>query len=33
MKNISDILDRHDELIRQEIDEEIVKLKKNLIIL
>ena len=30
MKNISDILDRHDELIRQEIDEEIVKLKKEI---
>lgn len=30
MKDISDILDRHDQQIRQEIDEEIEKLKKEI---
>lgn len=30
MKDISDILDRHDQQIRQEIDEEIAKLKKEI---
>lgn len=30
MKHISDILDRHDMQIRQEIDEEIEKLKKEI---
>ena len=33
MKHISDILDRHDKQIRQEIDEEIKKLKKEIEIL
>ena len=30
MRNISDILDKHDIMIRQEIDEEIEKLKKEI---
>lgn len=30
MKHISDILDRHDKMIRAEIDEEIEKLKKEI---
>lgn len=30
MKNISDILDRHDKQIREEIDAEIEKLKKEI---
>lgn len=30
MQNISDILDKHDIMIRQEIDEEIEKLKKEI---
>ena len=30
MCHISDILDRHDILIRQEIDDEIIKLKKEI---
>ncbi len=30
MENISDILDRHDKMIREEIDAEIEKLKKEI---
>lgn len=30
MQNISDILDRHDKMIREEIDEEIAKIKKQI---
>ena len=30
MKNISDIFDRHDKMIREEIDSEIAKLKKEI---
>lgn len=30
MQNISDILDRHDRMIREEIDEEIAKIKKQI---
>ncbi len=30
MRNISDILDRHDKMIREEIDAEIEKLKKEI---
>ena len=30
MRDISDILDRHDQMIRQEIDEEIAKITKQI---
>lgn len=30
MRNISDILDRHDQMIRQEIDDEIAKITKQI---
>lgn len=30
MRNISDILDRHDIMIREEIDEEIAKIKRQI---
>ena len=30
MQNISDILDRHDKMIRQEIDDEIAKITKQI---
>lgn len=30
MQSISDILDRHDQMIRQEIDDEIVKITKQI---
>lgn len=31
MRDISDILDRHDQMIRQEIDEEIAKITKQIV--
>ncbi len=30
MRNISDILDRHDKMIREEIDEEIAEIKRQI---